>query len=213
MECKVFRPSFRTNYVGPSAVEGLRLTWRHSLRVSRFQTTLRRAAIHKAGNVRAAFILSFLANVLLSLASLAILPEHVAVHFGLGGAPDGWASSQVSTLMMLGMHTLLFVGLSLSPNRLAKVPSKWISLPNRDYWLAPERRAQTMERLSRSMWHFGTALFLFMFFIGLLTIRANLSDPVRLDERSLLIALGVFLAYTAFWTVALLRAFRVSQSR
>lgn len=163
--------------------------------------------------MRLAFVVSFLANVLLSLASLVILPERVAIHFGIGGAPDGWASSQVSTLLMLGIHVLLFLSLYLSPKLLTKAPGKWVSLPNREYWLAPERRTQTAERFSRSMWQYGTALFLFLFYVGLLTMRANLSDPVQLDERSLLIGLVIFLTYTTIWTVALLRSFRVPKSR
>jgi hypothetical protein len=44
-------------------------------------------------------------------------------------------------------------------------------------------------------------------------MRANLSDPVQLDERSLLIGLVIFLTYTTIWTVALLRSFRVPKSR
>jgi hypothetical protein len=48
---------------------------------------------------------------------------------------------------------------------------------------------------------------------GVLTVRANLSEPVRLDERSLLIGVVVFLACTAIWTVAFLRSFRVSKPR
>ena len=63
------------------------------------------------------------------------------------------------------------------------LPRRWISLPNRDYWLRLEHRSQAVEKLGRHIWRFGTALFLFMFFAGLLTLRANLSDPVRLDER------------------------------
>jgi len=68
---------------------------------------------------------------------------------------------------------------------------------------------QALEKFSQLMWQFGTALFLFMFFVGLLTLKANLSDPVRLDERLFLIALAIFLVYTVYWTAVLLRAFRV----
>jgi len=163
--------------------------------------------------VRAAFVVSFLANVLLSLASLVILPERVAIHFGIGGAPDGWASGEVSALLTLGIHVLLLFSLYLSPRLLTKVPGKWVSLPNHEYWLAPERRARAVERLSRWMWQYGTALFLFLFYVGLLTMRANLSDPVHLDERALLIGLAVFLGYTTIWTVALVRSFRVPKDR
>jgi uncharacterized membrane protein len=163
----------------------------------------------EAGKVRGIFLLSFLANVLLALVSLAILPDRVAVHFGLGGTPDGWASNLTNTLMMLGMHTLVFSSLYFSPRLLTTMPRRWISLPNRDYWLAPERRIQAAERFAHLMWQFGTAVFLFLLVAGLLTLRANLSDPVRLDERAFLVALALFLVYTVAWTVALLRAFRV----
>jgi hypothetical protein len=44
---------------------------------------------------------------------------------------------------------------------------------------------------------------------GLLTIQANLSAPIRLNEHLFLIALFSFLAFTAYWIVALLRAFRI----
>jgi hypothetical protein len=81
-----------------------------------------------------------------ALVSLARLPDRVAIHFGLGGAPAGWASSLASALIML--------------------------------------------------------------FVGLLTLRANLSHPVRLDENLFLSGLWIFLAYTVYWTVVLLRAFR-----
>ena len=77
--------------------------------------------------MRTAFIASFLANVLLALLSLLILPERVAIHFGLGGLPDSWASNLNSTLLMLGVHALVFVSLYFSPKLLATMPSRCIS--------------------------------------------------------------------------------------
>ncbi|MES9994235.1 MAG: hypothetical protein ABW098_19980 [Candidatus Thiodiazotropha sp.] len=111
---------------------------------------------------------------------------------------------------MLGLHIFLFCSLYFSPRLLDSVPVKWISLPNRDYWLTPERRSQAIANLSRQMWQFGTALFLFMLFLGLLSLEANLSDPVRLDEGALLVALVIFLFYTAYWLFVLVRVFRIS---
>jgi uncharacterized membrane protein len=141
--------------------------------------------------MRAAFLLSFLANLLLALVPWLVLPDCVAVHFGPGGAPDGWASRQSNTLMMLGMHGVVLCSLYFSPRILVRVPRKWISLPNADYWLQPERRSQTVARFSEQMWRFVTALFLFLLFIRSLILRANLSDPVRLDERLFLIRVSL----------------------
>ncbi len=163
--------------------------------------------------MRVAFITSFLANVMVTLVSILILPERVAIHFGLGGLPDSWASNVKSTLLMLGVHALVFVSLYFSPKLLATMPSRWISLPNRNYWLVPERRSEAVAKFSPLMWQYGTAVFLFLLLAGVLTMRANLSEPVRLEEGVLLIGLAIFLGYTAYWTIALLRAFRVPSSR
>jgi uncharacterized membrane protein len=159
--------------------------------------------------MQAAFILSFLSNLVLALISLAVLPERVAIHFGFGGIPDGWASSLASTLMVIGTDAFLFIALYFSPRLVDRVPAKWFNLPNRDYWLVPERRQRAVRMISGCVWLFGTALFLFMFVIGLLTLRANLTDPVHLNETAFLSALVVFLAYTIYWTIALVRAFRI----
>lgn len=159
--------------------------------------------------MRAALLISFLANIAVTLISPLILPERVAIHFGSGGLPNGWASSQTSTLLMLGFDVFVFCALYFSPRLVFALPSRWISLPNRDYWLAPERRAQTAETFRHYLWQFGAAVFLFMLCAGLLTIQANLSQPVRLNERLFLVALFAFFAFTAYWTVSLLRAFRV----
>ena len=168
-------------------------------------------ALSEISAMRAAFIVSFSANLILSLVSLVVLPDTVAIHFRLGGAADGWASSSTNTLMMLGMDTLLFCSLYFAPRLLAGAPRKWISLPNRDYWLSPDRLPLAVQLFARHMWRFGTALFLFMFVAGLLSLRANLSDPVRLDESVLLTALAIFLGYTVYWTVMLVRAFRIPE--
>jgi hypothetical protein len=162
--------------------------------------------------MRAIFLASFLANVTLALVSSIILPDRIAIHFGQGGIPDGWATNLTSTLTMLGVHSLVFCSLYFSPRLLTAVPAKWISLPNRGYWLRPEHRSQAVEKFCRHIWQFGTALFLFMLFAGLLSLKANLSDPVRLDEGLFFIALVIFLAYTGYWAVTLLKAFRAPSS-
>jgi uncharacterized membrane protein len=162
--------------------------------------------------MRNLFIVTFLANVMLSLVSLAILPDRVAIHFGSGGAPDGWASNQTNTLLMLGVHILVFCSLYFSPKLISAVPSKWVSLPSRGFWLSPQRRHLAAEKLTVLLRQFGTAVFLFMLFAGLPTIRANRSDPVRLDESLFLPGLVIFLVYTVYWIVALVRTFRVPRA-
>ncbi len=159
--------------------------------------------------MRVALTLSFTAHLMLTLVSALLLPERVAIHFAWSGAADGWASRLDSILLTLGLDTLLFLTFWLSPALLRRTPVKWVNLPNRAYWLSPERREATIARFSQRLWAFGTALFLFLLAAGLLTLEANRSDPVRLDQPLFFVATGIFLVYTLFWTVALVRDFRL----
>ena len=151
----------------------------------------------------------FVANVVLSLVSLVLLPSRVAIHFGFGGIANGWASSCVNTLFLIGANTFLFFCLYFTPRLVFMFPSKWVNLPNRDYWLRLENKAHTGEMFSSSMWEFGTALFLFLFAVQLLTIQANLSQPAKLNQKPFFSVLILFILYTVYWCVKLSRAFRL----
>jgi hypothetical protein len=158
--------------------------------------------------MRLALYLSFFANLLLALVSWMLLPERVAIHFGAGGIPDDWGSSLAMTGLSVGLSLLLFALLTHSADLVRRAPARWINLPNRAYWLVPERREATAARLHERLQAFGTALFGFLLVAEWLTLQANLSDPVRLDEPLFLTALGSFLVYTLYWTWSLVRAFR-----
>jgi hypothetical protein len=56
-------------------------------------------------------------------------------------------------------------------------------------------------------------MFLFLFVAGLLALQANLAKPVKLDVRLFLPALGAFLLYTGWWTIAFFRAFRIPRPK
>jgi uncharacterized membrane protein len=159
--------------------------------------------------MRAGFILVFIANVVLSLISLILLPSRVAIHFGLGGMGDNWVSSYVYTLFFIGTNMFLFLSLYFTAGLVFMFPTKWINLPNKDYWLRLENKAHTMAIFSSLMWEFGIALFLFLFVVELLAIEANLSRPVRINEKFLFSALILFLLYTVYWCIKLFRSFRL----
>ncbi len=159
--------------------------------------------------MRAGFILVFIANVVLSLISLLLLPSRVAIHFGLGGMGDNWVPSYVNTLFFIGTNMFLFFSLYFTPRLVFMFPTKWINLPNKDYWLRLENKVHTVAIFSSLMWEFSIALFLFFFVVELLAIEANLSQPVRINEKLLFSALILFLLYTVYWCIKLFRSFRL----
>ncbi len=162
--------------------------------------------------MRTLLLLAFAANVLLMVVSLAILPDQVAVHFGRGGVPDSWASKEWNAFLFVLLETPLFLLFWFAPSLPLTVPPRFVSVPNKDYWLREENRSAFKRRFQRHMDRFGTAFFLFFLCIGVLTLQANLSEPVRLNEPIFLVALVLFLAYTVFWTVGLFRSFRIPEN-
>src|SRR3954471_4379187 len=72
------------------------------------------------------------------------LPAVVAQHFGADGRPNGWAPREaffaISWVVLLGISALLM----LTPRLLRRVPVSMINLPNKRYWLAPERKQESL---------------------------------------------------------------------
>jgi uncharacterized membrane protein len=137
------------------------------------------------------------------------LPEQVATHFDASGRPDGWSSRDgwaVTYVVLVTAMSGLFAGLVFL---LPKLPASTVSLPNRDYWLAPERRAATWRRLSAHLLIMGGATNLFNVGVMHLTVSANRQvDAVRLGGAFWVL----FVAYLVFvvgWAVWLYRDFRV----
>ena len=159
--------------------------------------------------MRIVFIISFVMNLILATVAVIRCPGEVAIHFGAGGDPNGWAPSYVNALIMSGVNILIFVSFFFTPQLMRITPSRWINLPNKDYWLKPENRTRMESMITVHMYEFGIVTFAFMFFVGLLALQANLSNPVRFREDLFWWPFGLFMAYTAYWTVKILLVFRV----
>jgi len=155
------------------------------------------------------FIVAFVANIILNIVSIVILPERVAIHYGEAGIPNGWAPNWVNALIMFGTDVLLFVSIWFAPYLTMKTPSKWLNLPHKDYWMKEENKPRMLAILTSLMHEIGAALLLFMFAIGLLSILANLADPMRLNMPAFWVVFWILMIYTVYWCVKLYVRFRV----
>lgn len=159
--------------------------------------------------MKSALVATYVVAMVIALVSHALLPETVAIHFGSGGEPDGWGSKTFNSVAFVAMYTMMFVLFLFIPRLCTRLPPELVNVPNRTYWLSEANRPRFVSIMDRLMSEFGTVLMVFLAVVGLLTLEANLSDPVRLDERSFLSALAAFLGYTVWWCVRIFRAFRV----
>lgn len=139
------------------------------------------------------------------------LPERVASHFDLNGQPDGWSSRDgwaVTYIVLVAVMAAIFGGLVYLMPRL---PDKSLNIPNRDYWLAPERRADTWRRLGEALLVMGGVTTLFDVGIMHMTVMANRSDGGQLGAFFWLL-FGGYMAFVAVWAIWLVRKFRVPNS-
>jgi len=141
-------------------------------------------------------------------ASAAALPGKVASHFDLAGQADGWMPRNNYLLFsaIMGLAIPLFVvGLCYVTRFL---PDWMINLPNKDYWLSPERREQTNAFLFRHSLWLGCLVLAHFAGMHMLTVIANGRNPPSMPLMGLLAATGIFFCLLGFWIVVLVRRFR-----
>lgn len=134
------------------------------------------------------------------------LPSMVAAHFDAAGRPNGWAPKGVF-LTLYALVVALMMGIFLIvPVLVARLPISLINLPNKEYWLAPERRRRTWGTIQVYLSVLGNATVAFVLIVFQLVIRANLSPPPLLSPVMWLLLLAL-LAFAVIWAVRFIRAF------
>lgn len=160
-----------------------------------------------------AFLLTLLAVGGYLVGTVSELPARVPTHFGPSGAPDGWMSRQGYFAYMLafsvGFPVLLAALVAFAP----RIAPRWTNVPNRDYWLAPARRAELFGLLASHACWLGAATSLTAGATHALLLRAARLDPPRLEAGPFLAMLGVALAAYALWGVVLYRRLRLPRER
>lgn len=156
----------------------------------------------------AALMLVLLLVVLQAGAYYPRLPETVASHFDISGEPNGWSSKGAFLGLSLGIAALLAATFALLPLVLRKLPAELINVPNRSYWLAPERRAETVERLRAELLWLGVVAELLVLVLVELVAQANLTAQPRLPPLPWwLIAAAA--SVTLLWLARIFWKFRV----
>lgn len=131
----------------------------------------------------------------------------VASHFDATGVPNGQqtiAQFFGTYIAIVVVNAVLFFGV---PVLLSRVPPEFVNLPNRDYWLAPARRAQTMARLNDRFNWLGVATVALIIVVMQSVLTANLSGDPRLTGYAVWIPLIAYLAFSIFWIVRLFASF------
>lgn len=134
------------------------------------------------------------------------LPPLTAVHFDASGAANSFMERaqylKFISLFALGLPLFIVIITSTVYSR-----ARDFKVPNRDYWMAPERAAATRSFLiGHGIW-FGTLLAGLMCFIHWIVVIANQQEPPHLSNAMAIGGLLVFLAATLAWALVLVVAF------
>ena len=139
------------------------------------------------------------------------LPELVSSHFDAAGAPNGHMPRGVYLGIMIGLLIVVPTLLVFTTWGSLARPDARINLPNRDYWLAPARRAETIAALRRHVLGFGVLLILMECWAHWLVVRANRADPVHLASAPFVAGLIVFFALVGIGLLLLVRRFGLTR--
>ena len=129
--------------------------------------------------------------------TIGYLPDKVATHFGAGGRANGWMSrveyAWMMTALVLAMPLAVWLVLAILPRRWPRL----VNLPHRDYWLAPERREATLDRLAILGATIALACVALLVFMHVEIIDANRRVPASLDAQVAAVPLVVASAIVA----------------
>lgn len=129
------------------------------------------------------------------------LPNVVASHFTARGAANGWQTKQAFFQVLVGISVLAAVLGFTIPPIIVRIPAQFINLPNKDYWLAPERREETLEWLKAYFGWFACGIYAVMIVAFDYAAQSNLYPNHPPNVARLIYTLVGFLSFVVVWLV------------
>lgn len=121
------------------------------------------------------------------------LPDTMASHFGMGGVPDAHMSKGPFFVFLAvsagGSIAVVFA----SAFFIRRIPSRWINIPNREYWLATdERREVALDCIVRPLAWIGLLTAALLAVAVELALQANLDQTSFANDVFIVLLVGYF---------------------
>ena len=156
------------------------------------------------------FITLLIASSAYLIGTLGQLPASVAIHFGGSGFADASMPRAGYALFILGFAILFPLFIVASIVGLPLVTSRGVKLPNREYWLAPARRGETLAAMGAFGGSLGCVLTVFASALHFTILEANTRSPPQLPAALFWSVLGGFFALVLMWQALFFLRFRTS---
>jgi hypothetical protein len=137
------------------------------------------------------------------------LPEIVAVHFDASGDANGFATREDCRQLMLwltvGAPLFIVIVTALIPHL---IPPSMINIPNRAYWLAPQRAGESLAFLSEQGVWFGCIFLVFLVCVDEFLVKANSTTPPVFPTGPFLCSMALLFAAIGLWALRMFKRFR-----
>jgi uncharacterized membrane protein len=137
------------------------------------------------------------------------LPQLMASHFNSLGEPDGWMSKTSFLIFEMVILFIIIGKFTLLPWLIEKIPNNLINLPNKEHWLAPERRAETFNILRVYFEWFSVGLLSLFIVVNEMVFRANLNRENL--SNAVWIVLVAYLLFVVVWVVKFILQFKIKK--
>lgn len=153
----------------------------------------------------ALFLAALLANIAQGLIYFLQLPDPVAAHFNAAGVVNSWMSRRAFVGFKLGVSFFVAIMVLLPAIALRKTPDAKINLPNKEYWLAPERREETFHYFEAFFLWFGAATQVLLLDVFHQVFRVNIGLAKTLEHPRA--SLACYVAFCFVCVAHMLRRF------
>lgn len=142
-------------------------------------------------------------------------PPQMAVHFSTAGRADGYMDRVKFIVLGSFLSFMSPIFLVAMVGVLPRVlPPSMLNVPNKNYWMAPERRGQAFDTMLWFALWLACQLQAFLLLINIGIYRANLAQTPTLGGSGLVIFLAALLLPVGMLSMVavLFRAFRIPRA-
>ena len=132
-----------------------------------------------------------------------------ASHFDASGNADSFISRSNYLFFMILLITLTSLFIGGLGKFVTSLPEESINLPNRSYWLSPERKVESLKYISNWLQLFSAGIAVFLCYVHWLVVQANSTESKQLESTHLYIGLGVMLVALIVGIISMISRFRI----
>jgi uncharacterized membrane protein len=127
------------------------------------------------------------------------LPDLIATHFGAGNRADAWVTRDDYRLTLIAILVAFPMLMALLMGFLPRRFPRWTNIPNREYWLAPERQTESVRFLFAHGCWLGCLIVLMIVGAHYAILAAHRSAPPMLPLAVFLPMIVGFLLSVVVW--------------